>query len=125
MSDSDLFSLDEACQKFLGGLVKPSTLKSAFNKGELVLTKLGRKWVVSAENIRDWKSNCQIQRNPPASGFVPAQQGNPASTSFSGMGSNSAQAALKAKLNERMKNFRNSSPGSLAKSRLVHATRIM
>jgi excisionase family DNA binding protein len=48
----DAFPLAEACER-LGGVTYP-TLKSWINRGDLKAYRMGRRWFVSAEAIREF-----------------------------------------------------------------------
>ena len=60
-------SLQEASEILLRGLVTPSTLKAAAERGELAVFKLGKRLVTTPKDIEEWKDKCREKRKAPAS----------------------------------------------------------
>ena len=60
-------SLREASETLLRGLVTPSTLKAAAERGELAVFKLGRRLVTTPQDIEEWTHKCREKRRAPGS----------------------------------------------------------
>ena len=55
-----LLTLAEACALF-GGYFKPATLKAQAERGNLVLTRIGKAALVTEGDLRDMLQRCRVQ----------------------------------------------------------------
>lgn len=96
MTDLDTpFSLREAAQTLLRGVVTASTLKAAAERGELTVERLGRKIVVTPKAIEEWRELCRAPAREP--GFGSDQNAKTAAKNNPQSGSLETGAILKAR----------------------------
>lgn len=92
LDDNAPMTLREAAEGLLRGVVKASTLRSAADRGELEIERLGRVHVVTPRAIREWRERCRS----PASERPAAPPGAFAKPQMDRERQTAAQAELKA-----------------------------
>lgn len=90
------FSLDEAAEVLLRGLVKASTLRAAAERGELAIERLGRRIIVTPAAIDAWRDLCRDREK--ARAFICApQSAKPAPSSLPRDGSSATTDVILAR----------------------------
>ena len=93
----ELLTLNEACERFFRGLIKPSTLRARAAEGKLRLTRIGKRHFVTAEDLAAMVRRCRDEPRDPASTSTNARAASPSGSSETER-IRSARAALRATL---------------------------
>ncbi len=82
MPDHYVMTVDQACETFFHGHVKPPALRRARDDGILPMTRVGRRDFVTAGAIRSWMKapKWRDQENQPDSGSTKATESGVSST---------------------------------------------
>jgi hypothetical protein len=91
MSTDSPITLDEACRLFPQARLKVSTLRTAADKGELVIFKLGRQYHTTPADMDEWVKRCRDEGSRRAYGSISAEANGSSETDQR----SSAQAAAK------------------------------
>ncbi len=77
MIDDDApMTLADACREVFRDAITPATLKGEAAKGRLVLERIGRKYFVTRNALKEMREQCRVQVRRPASDTVrPLVQG--------------------------------------------------
>lgn len=79
--DTPLRLSKAAATAFPDGSVKPSTLMTEHQRGNLVLEKIGGRWFVTLRSIIEMRKNCRVVVNRPDYGSESAQAARPYTSS--------------------------------------------
>ena len=94
----ELFTLEEACERFFRGLIKPATLRARAAEGKLRLTRIGKRHLVTAEDLAAMVRLCQDEPRDPASASMNAKAASP--SGLEAERARASQAALMATCEE-------------------------
>jgi hypothetical protein len=113
MSTDSPITLDEACRLFPQARLKVSTLRTAADKGELVIFKLGRQYHTTPADMDEWVKRCRDEGSRRAYGSISAEVNGSSETELR----SSAQAAAKLTVDRLKALSKPTSPASTGRAR--------
>ncbi len=110
--DDDPIPLSAACDAVFRGAVSPATLRAAARRGELVITRYGRRDFTTLADVRQWVRSCRDRaRDPGSIGTLSVNAGSSETERCS-----TALVAAQAMLDELKERSRTTSDGSTSRS---------
>lgn len=68
IADDQLLTLEHAAEIFLGDRKRVSTLRAEANRGNLVVSKIGRNYWTTLARLKEMDAKCRVEVEAPASG---------------------------------------------------------
>lgn len=99
---SDLITLEDACERFLGGKVTVRTLRAEHKAQNLEIYRIGRRDFTTISDLKSMQQKCRVEAQAPSSGSTKRVKDGRSATEKA----NAAQAAVAMKLEQRKKSLR-------------------
>jgi hypothetical protein len=64
MTDDDLITLADACERVFGGKIKVATLRAEIGRGNLTVFRVGRRHFTTARHLREMVAKCRVAGLP-------------------------------------------------------------
>ena len=113
IADDQLLTLEHAAEIFLGDRKRVSTLRAEANRGNLVVSKIGRAYWTTLARLKEMDEKCRVEVPAQSSGTTKSERRSPSSMADPDI----AQGAALRTLAGLKESFRNTSKGSTSRSR--------